>query len=166
MADPLVDAVTGELVVDPETRRPLSTPAQLELATDEVRGRLAVKPPKDAQVKTPDAIIEDLEFSKWAAAHVPMIIREADRTVRVLQRRYSAAFVVAVKRSEAKASEERRLEAEVALAPLLAQVDAAEVALEYAKRVAKSVESATSAVQTQAAMVRVTYGLAGTGRES
>src|SRR3954468_192710 len=133
MADELVllDAMTGEAVVDPETRRPLSTPANLEAAADEVRKRIAGKPQQRAQVKTPDQVIGDLEFAKWASSRVPMIIRQADRTVRVLTRRYSAAFVVAAKRSEAKAADERRLEAEVALAPLLAQLDAAEVALEY-----------------------------------
>lgn len=164
MVDGLVDPMSGEVVVDPETGRPLSTPGNLEAAADEIRARLAVKPRKGGQVKTPDQVVEDLEYAKWAAGHVPMIIREADRTVRVLQRRYAAAFVSRVRLSEAKAADERRLEAEVALEALLVQLDAAEVALDYAKRIGKSVESATSAVQTQAAMIRTVYGLAGTGR--
>lgn len=166
MTDVVVDPITGEEVADPETGRPLSTPGNLEAAADAIRARLAVKPRRGGQVKTPDQVVEDLEYAKWAAGQVPWIIREADRTVRVLQRRYAAAFVQRVRESVAKAADERRLEAEVALEALLVQLDAAEVALDYAKRIGKSVESATSAVQTQAAMVRVTYGLAGTGRES
>lgn len=153
----------GAPIVDPETGRPIRDPEDVEQAANEIRARLAQRP-VTGQIKTPDSIIEDLEYAKWAAAQSPAIIRDADRTVRVLQRRYSRAYSAQVRLSEAKAADERRLEAEVALEPLLVQLDAAEVALEYAKRVAKSIEASTSAIQTQAAQVRITYDLTGTGR--
>ncbi|HEY8590694.1 MAG TPA: hypothetical protein VIL55_14205 [Naasia sp.] len=157
------DALTGDELIDPETKRPIATPENLEAAAEQIRARLATRPVA-GQVKTPDSIIEDLEWAKYGASQLPAILRDADRAVRVLQRRYSAAFVKAVRQSDARSADERRLEAEQALAPLLAQLDAAEVAYEYAKRVAKSVEAAQSNVQSQAAMVRVTYDLAGSGR--
>ena len=47
-----------------------------------------------------------------------------------------------------------------------AALDAAEVAYDFACAVAKSVEQLTSALQTQAGMVKIAYGLARRGRDS
>lgn len=157
--------IVDEVEVLDREGRPVRDPSELEAEAEYIRARLAPKPVV-GQIKTPDAIIEDLEWAKHLGARGAVIIRDADRTLRALQRTYAARFVVAAKSSEAKSSDERKAEADTALAELVAAVDEAEVVFEFAKRVAKSVESSTSAIQTQAQMVRTTYGLAGTGREA
>lgn len=145
--------------------RSVRTPAEMELEADEIRARMAPRP-VSGQIKGPDDVIEDLQWAMHMSAKSAVIIRDADRTLRALQRLYSQRFSIVVKRSKAKAVDERRMETDLILADLVAAMDDAEVVFEYAKRVAKSVEAATSAVQSQGALVKVTYSLAGTGREA
>lgn len=148
-----------------ERGRPVRMPAEIELEADDARTHLAPRPQK-GQIKTPDELVDDLEWAKHYAAKSAVIIRDAERTLKALRRLYDRRFSVVVKRSRAKSSDERRQDTDLILGGLVAAMDDAEVVFEYSKRVAKSVETTTSAIQTQARMVDTTYRLAGTGRES
>jgi hypothetical protein len=118
------------------------------------------------QIKTPDDVIEDLEVAKHLAAKSALIIKDADKAKRALARLHAIAHGKALRSSTAKSAELREADAFEAALELRTALDAAEVAYDFARAVAKSVEQSTSALQTQAGMVEVTYGLAGTGRES
>lgn len=155
--------VDGVEVMDREGR-PVRDPAELEGEAEYVRARLAPKPIV-GQIKTPDDIITDLEWAKHLAAKSAVIIRDADRTLRALQVLYIKAELGVTRKSDAKSVEERKAEAQIALPELFAALSEAEVVFEFAKRVAKSVEGSTSAIQTQAKQVEITYHLAGSGRQ-
>lgn len=152
----------GKEVTDREGN-PVRDPSELETDAEWVRIRLAGKP-VEGQIKTPDDIISDLEWAKYLAARSAVIIRDADRTLRALQRLYIAAELAVMKKSSAKSIEERKAEAQIELPELFAAVEEGEIVFEFAKRVAKSVESSTSAIQTQSKQVEITYHLAGSGR--
>lgn len=156
--------VAGVEVTDPDGK-PVRDPAELEAEAEYVRARLAPKPVV-GQIKTPDDIIEDLEWAKHLAARSSVIIRDADKAKRALSRIHSIAHGKALKASTAKSAELREADAFAATEESRAALDAAEIAYQFARDVARSVEASTSAVQTQASMVKVTYGLAGSGRES
>jgi hypothetical protein len=155
---------TDEELVD-QAGRPVRDPSEIEADAEWVRARLAPAP-QSGQVKTPDEVIADLDWAKHFAARSAQIIRDADKTRRAATRVHSIAHGKALRLSSAKSAELR--EAEAFEASLLTKelLDAAEVAYQFARDVARSVEGSTSAVQTQAAMVKVTYGLAGSGREA
>lgn len=155
--------IVAEREVVDERGRPVRDTDQVEAEVEELRGRLAPRPVA-GQIKTPDEIVNDLEWAKYLSSRTPVVIRDADRTLRALQRRYAREFSVLVRDSSAKSSDERKQETDAQLAGLVEAIDQAEVVLEYAKRVAKSVEASTSAIQTQAAQVRITFELAGSGR--
>lgn len=154
----------GKQVTDREGT-PVRDPSEIEADAEWVRIRLAPRP-VEGQIKTPDDIISDLETAKYMAARSAVIIRDADKTKRAVARLHSLAHGKALKLSTAKSAELREADAAAATEELRMALDAAEVAYTFARDVARSVESSTSAVQTQAAMVKVTFGLAGSGRES
>lgn len=152
-------------LVDPETGRPLSTPEGLEKATEEVRARLVTRP-RSGQVKTPDSVVDDLQWSRWGASRMVRIVRDADETRRALRHVLEQAKARARMATTAKSADQR--DAEVVLATEAEQTayDAAEVAYEYARSTARMAEGNQSAIQTIAKQVEITYRLAGTGRES
>lgn len=160
----MIDPYTQAEVVD-QKGRPVRDPDDIEKAAEWIRARLAPAP-EPGQIKTPDDVIGDLEFAKHAAAQGAVIIRDADKTKRAVARLYAMAHGKALKGSTGKSAEQREADAFEATVDLKVLVDAAEVAYTFARDVAKSIEGSTSAVQTQASMVKVTYGLAGTGRET
>lgn len=155
---------TEQVITDPNGQ-PVRDPADIEADAEFARARLAPMP-VPGQIKTPDAVIEDLDVAKHMAARCAVIIRDADKTKRAVARLYAIAHGKALKASTAKSAELREADAYAATEELKVMLDAAEIAYTFARDVARSVEGSTSAVQTQASMVRVTYGLAGTGRES
>jgi hypothetical protein len=153
---------TDTLLTDSEGR-PVRAPEEIEADAEWARVRLAPLPVQ-GQIKTPDDVIEDLEVAKHMAAKSALIIRDADKTKRVLARLHAIAHGKALRSSTAKSAELREADAFEVSLDLRTALDAAEVAYDFARAVAKSVEQSTSALQTQAGMVKVTYGLAGTGR--
>lgn len=155
--------VNGVEVVSTDGK-PVRDPAELEVEAEYIRARSAPKP-IPGQIKTPDDIIEDIEWAKHLAGRGVLIEKECDRTLRALQRLYAREFSKASKRSGAKSSEERKAEADTELAELVLAVDEAEVVYSFAKRVARVVELSASGTQSQGGLVKVTYGLAGSGRE-
>jgi len=159
----MIDPYTKQEIVDPNGR-PVREPDELESDAEFVRVRLAPMPVQ-GQIKTPDDIIEDLEMAKHLAARSAVIIRDADKTRRAVKRIHSIAHGKALKGSTAKSAELREADAYAATDELQAIVDDSEIAYNFARDVARSVEGSTSAIQTQASMVKVTFGLAGTGRE-
>lgn len=154
----------GDVEVLDREGRPVRDPGEIESEAEFVRARLAPKPPAQQQIKTPDDIIDELDWAKHFASKMALLVKDADRSLRALQRLY--ALKAAGVKSSAKSIDERTREVELALPDLVAAIDEAEVVLEFTKRVGKSVEASTSALQTQAGLVKVTYALAGTGRES
>jgi hypothetical protein len=160
----VTDPGSGEVVVDQETQKPVEDPAQIEKWTDWVAARAGQKPPESGQIKTPDSIIADLELMGHLAAQNVRILREGDKTRRAARRLHARARLVAVKAATGKDADTRKLEAEVATEAEWEAADNAEIAYEYAKSVAELVRSRTSAVQTMAKQVELTFQLAGRGR--
>ncbi|MEX1078913.1 MAG: hypothetical protein WED09_07380 [Homoserinimonas sp.] len=159
----MIDPGTGEVITDPKGR-PVVDPEEIEAQAEWARARLAAAP-VSGQIKTPDAVIEDLEWAKHLSAKSAVIIRDADKSKRAIARVHSLAHGKALKSSTAKSAELREADAAATTEETRVLLDAAEVAYQFARDVARSVESSTSAIQTQASMVKVTYGLAGSGRE-
>lgn len=155
---------TDEPVVDPNGR-PVRDPDDIEKDAEFIRSRLAPQPVQ-GQIKTPDEIIDDLEWAKHLAARGAVVIRDADKTRRAVKRLHAIAHGKALRASELKSAEQREAEAFEATVGLAELVDEAEIAYNFARDVARSVEGSTSAVQTQAQMVKTMYGLAGSGREN
>jgi hypothetical protein len=153
-----------ELEVVDQNGRPVRDPHEIEADAEEMRVRLAPRP-EFGQVKTPDEIIDDLEWAKHLAAKSAVVIRDADKTRRAVGRLLSIAYGKSLRASDAKSKELREADAYEATVQLQEQVDNAEIAYDFARNVARSVEQSASAVQTQSKMVAITYGLAGTGRE-
>lgn len=161
----MIDPGTGEILVDEESGEVIRDPAEIEADAETIRVRLT-KTPVPNQIKTPDDVISDLEWAKHLAAEAVVVIRDANRTRRTIMRLWDRRSSVAMKDSTAKAADERAAEVRVRLEPYWLMVDAAEVALDYAVRVSKSIELSASVVQTQSKMVEATYRLAGNGRTS
>lgn len=145
--------------------RPVRDPDDIEADAEFIRSRLAPQPVQ-GQIKSPDDVIDDLEWAKHLAARSAVIIRDADKTRRAVAREHAKQHGIALRSSTAKSAELREADAYEATVDLRLALDAAEVAFDFAKAVARSVESSTSAVQTQSKMIAITYGLAGTGRDS
>lgn len=160
----MIDPYTEEEIVDPKGR-PVRDPDSIEEEAEFIRARSAPAPVQ-GQIKAPDDIVDDLEWSKHLAARSALVIRDADKTRRAVTRATIIAHGKALKGSSAKSAELREADAYAATEQLHALQDAAEIAFDFAKGVARSVESSTSAVQTQSKMIAITYGLAGSGRES
>lgn len=154
---------TDDVITD-QDGKPVREPAEIEADAEYIRARLAPMPVQ-GQIKSPDDIIEDLEVAKHMAAKSALVIRDADKTRRAVRRLHAIAHGKALRASTAKSAELREADAYEATSALQEQVDVAEIVFDFARNVAKSVENSTSALQTQAGMVKVTYGLAGTGRE-
>jgi len=158
----VINPETGQTITDPEGR-PVRDPKDIEQDAEWARARLAPMPQK-GQIKTPDDIIEDLEVAKNLAARSAVVIKEADRTKRAVRREHSIAHGKALKASTAKSAELREADAYAATVDLQQMVDETEIVYTFARDVARSVEQSTSALQTQAKMVGLTFSLAGTGR--
>jgi hypothetical protein len=158
----MINPGTGAVVVDFESGQPVKDPATIQEWASGIRERTA-KAPVPGEIKSPDSIIADLENLKYLAAQNVMILREADRTRRAARRMLSRARLTALKKATGKDAETRRLESDVAAEAEVEICDNAEIAYEYAKGIADAVRTNTSAVQTQAKQVEITYQLAGRG---
>lgn len=159
----MIDPGTGEILFDELSGVEIRDPVEIEAEVEWIRTRLTGTPVA-GQIKSPDDIVTDLEWAKHNAARAAVVIRDADRAHRTLKRLWDRRYVVAIKGATAKAADERAAQVRVALEDYVLMLDAAEIALEYAKRVAKTIEGTTSAIQTQSKMVETTYQLAGKGR--
>lgn len=154
---------TNEPVVD-DQGRPVRDPDDIEADAEYIRARLAPQP-VPGQIKTPDAVIDDLEWAKHLAARGAVVIRDADKTRKAVRRLHSIAHGKALRASEGKSSELREADAYEATVEFTEQLDNAEIAYNFARDVAKAVEGSASAIQTQAGLIKTMYGLAGSGRE-
>lgn len=155
---------TEQVITDPNGQ-PVRDPADLEAEAEWARVRLAPMPVL-GQIKTPDDVIEDLEVAKHLAAKCALTIKDADKTKRAVTRVTMIAHGKALRASDGKSAELREADAFDATEALHELQDNAEIVYDFARNVAKSVEQSTSALQTQAKMVAITYGLAGSGRQS
>ena len=159
----MINPGTGDVVVDWESGQPVKDPKTIEEWAGQIRAQTAAAP-VPGQIKTPDSIIEDLENLKYLAAQNVLILREGDRTRRAARRMLARARLVASKAATAKDADTRKLEMDVAAEKEVEICDNAEIAYEYAKAVADAVRTNTSAVQTQAKQVELTYQLSNRGR--
>ena len=138
--------------------------SDLEADAEYVRSRLSPQPVA-GMLKTPDEMIEDLEWSKYGTGRIALVIKEADRARRAARRTYDLARAAALLASTGKSAELREADAEIACAVEREVWEVAEVTYDFAKGVARSVESSASQTQTPASLVRAQMSLAGTGRE-
>lgn len=138
--------------------------SDIEADAEYVRSRLSPQPTA-GMLKTPDEMIDDLEWSKYGTGRIALVIKEADRERRAARRAYDLARAAALLASTGKSAELREADAELACAVEREVWEVAEVAYDFAKMVARSVESSASQTQTQASLVKAQMSLAGTGRE-
>ncbi|ALJ20399.1 hypothetical protein [Microbacterium sp. No. 7] len=149
---------------------PVHSPAEIEEWAELVRRRIVRQPPRPGTVKTPDSIIEDLEHLKYAAGQNVVILREAERMRSAARRALARAQAAAQRtaREEAKTEkltvDEKAARVEELTEALADAVEVAEIAYNYARRVAELTESAKSTTQTQSKQVEITYALAGSRR--
>ncbi len=139
--------------------------ARIGYPIERVRLRLAPMPEQGLH-KTPEQMVDDLEWAKHAAGLVALSLKESSELVRDARRRWARAHALALRASTGKSSEQREADALLATEDEQLALDIAEVALEYAKGLARAVEQTGTMTQTQASMVREQMRLAGTGRES
>ena len=138
--------------------------SDLEADAEYVRSRLSPQPVA-GMLKTPDEMIEDLEWSKYGTGRIALVIKEADKERRRTKRIHDLAVAAAKKASQAKSSDLREADAELACTGEREAAEDAEIVYDFARNVARSVESSASQTQTQASLVKAQMSLAGTGRE-
>lgn len=145
--------------------RPVVDPSVQEERADLIRARLAPQP-QQGQIKTPDQVIDDLEWAKHGVAEGARLIREAERTLKALRHEHERRRAHARQRSLGRSADLRDADVYLQTESTARAVDDAETVLNYVVRVARASETTTSAAQTQARMVEATFRLAGTGREA
>ncbi len=138
---------------------------KIERAVEALRARLAPAP-TEGLMKSPDEMIDDLEWAKHGAGQLALQLKSASLLVRDARRSWARAHALALKASDGKSAEMREADADLVCEPEQIALDAAEVAQEYAKGVARAIEQTGSMTQTQAGLVKAQMALAGTGRES
>jgi hypothetical protein len=140
-------------------------PASANAWADHVRKRVTPTL-EDSEVRGPDYVIAELERISAAAGVMVVVVRDADvvrrDTARVLATARAHAQSVAA--AEGGRVADKAAKVELAIAAEAEAADLAEIALEYAKSVARLVESRKSSVQTIGRMVEITYSLAGSRR--
>lgn len=137
----------------------------IEADAEYVRSRLSPQP-VEGMLKTPDEMIDDLEWSKYGTGRIALVIKDADKARRKAKRAHDGARAAALKASTAKSADLREADAELACAVEREAAEEAEIVYDFAKNVARSVESSASQTQTQARLVQAQLGLAGTGRQA
>jgi hypothetical protein len=162
MSDEVMLEVEGEAVVD-RKGRPVWDPVYSEFRAEQVRSRLSPAP-VEGLYKTPDEMIGDLDWSKYGVGQIALVLKEANRTVKVTARRLALARARALKGSEGKSADQRDADVTLATEPEQQLADDAEIALQFAKDTARGIESSASQTQTQAGLVKSQLSLAGSGR--
>lgn len=137
---------------------------QIEDRVEKVRTRLAPSPTEDL-LKTPDEMVEDLEWAKYGTGQLALALKQASALMRDARAKFARAHALAVRRSTGKSEQQREADALLWCESEQIALDAAETALQYAKDVARAIEQTGSMTQTQASLVRAQMALAGTGRE-
>ena len=145
--------------------RPVNDPHVMEDRADAIRARLAPAP-QPGQIKTPDQVIDDLEWAKHGVAEGARLIREAERTWKALKHEHERRRALARQQSLGRSADQRDADVYLRTESTARAVDDAETVLNYVRAVSRASETTTSAAQTQARMVEATFRLAGTGRES
>lgn len=138
---------------------------RIEAAVSQIRARLAPAP-TEGLFKTPDSMIDDLEWAKHGAGRLALALKESSTLVRDARRAWARAHAVALRGSDGKSAELREADADLSCAGEQLALDVAEVAYEYAKGVARAIEQSGSMTQTQAGLIKAQMQLAGTGREA
>lgn len=156
--------VDGMVVTD-LAGRPVVDPSVQEERADLIRARLAPQP-TPGQIKTPDQVIDDLEWAKHGVAEGARLIREAERALKALRHVHEHKRALARQQSLGRSSDQRDADVYLRTETTARAVDDAETVLNYVRAVSRASETTTSAAQTQARMVEATYRLAGSGRES
>lgn len=138
---------------------------RVELIAERVRSRLAGAPVENLH-KTPDEMVDDLEWSKYGAGQIAVALKDAATAVKSARRVFGRAHAVALRASAGKSSEQREADALLACEEEQFALDVVETAQDFAKQVARAIEQTGSMTQTQAGLVKAQMALAGTGREA
>jgi hypothetical protein len=138
---------------------------QIEMVVSRIRARLAPAP-VEGLLKTPDEMVDDLEWAKHGTGQLALALKDASVLVRDARRAWARANAIALRGSDGRSAELREADAALVCEPEQIALDAAEVAQEYAKGVARAIEQTGSMTQTQAGLVKAQLSLAGTGRDA
>jgi hypothetical protein len=155
--------MVGSGLVDEEGRQ-VHPPAEIEEWSENLRRRIARKPPESGIIKTPDSIIADLDMVVYVAGQNVAVLKEAERTVKAARKELARAIARATKTATGKTVADREAEVTLATEAEVDLADDAEIAFNYAKRIADLTETTKSATQTQAKQVEIMYSLAGSRR--
>lgn len=139
--------------------------AAIEERVETVRARLAPSP-EEGVFKTPDEMIEDLEWAKFGTGQLALALKQAGSLMKDARARHARSHAIAVRKSDGKSEQQREADALLLCQAEQLALDVTETALQYAKDVARAIEQTGSMTQTQASLVRAQMALAGTGRES
>lgn len=132
---------------------------------ERVRSRLAPAP-TEGMLKTPDEMIDDLEWAKYGTGQIALALKQAGEQVRDARKSYREARASVIDSSDARSADKREAEVDLRCASERDLLDLAEVVQDFAKNVARSIEQTGSMTQTQANLLRSQLALAGSGRES
>jgi multidrug resistance efflux pump len=116
-----------------------------------------------SDIKTPDAIIRDLEAVRNHAAQGPAELRKAEGEYLEAKRQHDREYALAYKRA-AGPVEDRKQQATIDADSFAQAMDDAQIVLNYVKAQSRSLDSQQSNLQTQARLVEITYRLAGVGQ--
>lgn len=157
--------IVDGMVVTDLAGRPVVDPSVQEERADLIRARLAPQP-QQGQIKTPDQVIDDLEWAKHGVAEGARLIREAERAWKALKHEHERRRAMARQQSLGRSADQRDADVYLRTETTARAVDDAETVLNYVRAVSRASETTTSAAQTQARMVEATFRLAGSGREA
>jgi hypothetical protein len=139
--------------------------AAIEARVEKVRARLAPAP-EDGVYKTPDEMVDDLEWAKYGTGQLALALKQAGSLMKDARARFAKSHAIAVRRSDGKSEQQREADALLQCQAEQLAMDVTETALQYAKDVARAIEQTGSMTQTQASLVRAQMALAGSGRDS
>lgn len=137
---------------------------QITAHAEFVRSRLAPIPEEGLQ-KTPDEMIDDLEWAKNGVGRIALVMKDARRAVKEANKIARRAKALALKSSDGKSTDLRDADVALLCEQEISDAEDAQIALDFAKDVARAVEQTGSMTQTQASLVKAQMSLAGTGRE-
>jgi hypothetical protein len=157
----MTDEPTFESGVTGEDGHLIHSPAEIEEWSERLRKRIARRRPEPGLIKTPDSIIADLEMVQYVAGQNIAVLKEAERTLKSARKALARAIARATQAATGKTVADREAEVTLATEAEVDVADDAEIAFNYAKRLADLTEVTKSATQTQAKQVEITYGLAG-----
>ncbi len=137
------------------------TAAEVEGWVAKMRQEIAIEPPTEGEIRTPDQIIYQLERVDSVANKALWIVTQADKVRAAAAETLLRARAAAQGNAEGKNAEARAAVVDLATEAERAEEAAAQIAYRYAKGLADLVDSRKSSLQTQSKLVLAAVQMAG-----